>query len=382
MRIALAHRQLEPKGGTERVLYRTAEGLRDRGHEVHLFCGVFRIPPPPGVDAHRVPCLPWPRTLRLLSFAFTAPRVMARYQCDVVVSFTRMVKQDIFRSGGGPHLAFIEKMMSNSGILRRIWYRLSPYHQCVLAIERRQLSSEGCRKVITVSQQGKQEMLEYYQLPEEKLVVIYNGVDHLRFHPSRRLNEGKRIRKELRIPDDKAVVLFVGTGFRRKGLDRLLRLWSDDGLAGIDLLVVGDDAKLTHYKNRWNQKDIFFVGPRSNVEDYYAAADLLVLPSIQEAFGNVVLEALASGLPIVTIPGVGVTTEIEGDLRKGILINPDDPEELKKRILWLLDRNRWENLSKTARKFAEKYSWETYLTELEKQVFEVTGHNGDPAYQN
>ncbi len=307
---------------------------------------------------------------------------MARYQCDVVVSFTRLVKQDIFRSGGGPHLAFIEKMMRNSGILRRFWYRLSLYHRCVLAIERRQLSSEGCRKVITVSQQGKQEMLEYYQLPEEKLVVIYNGVDHLRFHPSRRFNEGKRIRKELGIPDDHAVVLFVGTGFRRKGLDRVLRLWSDGGLAGIDLLVVGDDAKLTHYRNRWDQKEIFFVGLRSNVEDYYAAADLLVLPSIQEAFGNVVLEALASGLPIITIPGVGVTAEIEGDLRMGILVNPDDPEELKKKILWLLDRNRWENLSRTARKFAEKYSWERYFTELEKQIFEVTRNNSAPAYQN
>ena len=144
MKIALAHRQLELKGGTERVLYRTAEGLRDRGHEVHLFCGAFRIPPPPGVAAHRVPCLHWPRTLRLLSFAFWAPKVMARFQCDVVMSFTRMVKQDIFRSGGGPHRAFIDKMMRSSGILRRLWYRLSPYHRCVLAIERRQLSSEGC----------------------------------------------------------------------------------------------------------------------------------------------------------------------------------------------------------------------------------------------
>ncbi len=86
-----------------------------------------------------------------------------------------------------------------------------------------------------------------------------------------------------------------------------------------------------------------------------------------------VLEALASGLPIVTIPGVGVTTEIEGDLRKGILINPDDPEELKERILWLLNRDRWENLSRTARKFAEQYSWERYFAKLEEVGFEVAG---------
>jgi UDP-glucose:(heptosyl)LPS alpha-1,3-glucosyltransferase len=236
--------------------------------------------------------------------------------------------------------------------------------------------------VIAVTQQGKREMQEYYQVPEEKLVVIHNGVDPLRFNPSRRLNEGKKVRKELGIPDEHAVVLFVGTGFRRKGLDRLLRLWSNGGLAGIDLIVVGDDAKLPHYKSRWNQKEISFVGRRSNVEDYYAAADLLVLPSIQEAFGNVVLEALASGLPIITIPGVGVTDEIEGDLRIGILADPDDPEELKKKILWLLDGGRWKNLSGLAREFAEKYSWERYFAELEKQFLEVRRNKIAPVHQN
>jgi UDP-glucose:(heptosyl)LPS alpha-1,3-glucosyltransferase len=282
-----------------------------------------------------------------------------------------MMKQDIFRSGGGPHAAFIEKMARSGGILRRVWYRLSPYHRAVLAIEKRQLSSEGCRKVIAVTQQGKRETAQYYRVPEEKVAVIYNGVDALRFNPGRRSKEGKQIRSGLSIPADDQVVLFVGTGFRRKGLDRLLHLWSENGFEGVHLIVVGDDSKLAHYRERWKRPDIFFVGARTNVEDYYAAGDLLVLPSIQEAFGNVVLEALASGLPIITIPGVGVTDEMEGDLRMGILVDPDDPAELRERILWLLDRSSWGSLSIAARTFAEKYSWARYLSEFEKEVFEV-----------
>lgn len=381
MKIALVHKRLDLRGGTERVFYRTAEGLRERGHEIHLFCGEFRIPPPPGIFGHQVPYVRWPRTARLLTFAFLAPRAIARVGCDVVMSFDRLVKQDLLRSGGGPHLAFIQKMTMKSNRWRKLWYKISPYHRCVLAIETRQLSSNGCRKIIVVCQQGKREMMEAYGVPEEKLVVIYNGVDHERFHPRRRLEEGRRIREKLEITLDVPVVLFVGTGFRRKGLDRLLHLWDSPELQEVYLLVVGNDARLSYYRNRWNRKEILFVGPQSVVEDYYAAADLLVLPSIQEAFGNVVLEALASGLPVVTIPEVGAAEEIEGDLRRGIIDDPDDIGEMKRKILWLLDKERWSSLSQAARRLSEKYSWDRYFSDLERQLDEVAGSNVSPAYQ-
>jgi UDP-glucose:(heptosyl)LPS alpha-1,3-glucosyltransferase len=338
---------------------------------VHLFCEKFAIDPPVGVAAHRVACLSWFRTARLLSFVFFAPRAIARWRVDAVVSFTRMTKQDIFRSGGGPHRAFIDKMSRNEGLWRCLYYRLNLYHRCVLAIERRQLSSQGSRRVITVSAQGKREMMEYYDLPEDKVAVVYNGVDHYRFSPERRFVEGSKIRQELAIPPESPVVLFVGTGFRRKGLDRLLRLWDLPEFGDIYFLIVGNDARLTDYRQRWSSKRVFFVGPQSAVENYYAAADLFVLPSTQEAFGNAVLEALASGLPVVTVPEVGAAEEIDGDLREGILVNRDDPEELKTKILRLLDPVRRPKLSEAARKTAEKYSWQRYLDCIERCLREI-----------
>ncbi len=376
MKVALVHKQLDLKGGTERVLYRTAEGLRDRGHEVHLFCGRFPIAPPSGTQGHRVPCLTWPRTARLLSFAWLSRRVIAPYRCDVTMSFDRIPKQDIFRSGGGPHRVFLEKMSRESGVWRRLWYRLSPYHRCLLAIEKRQLGAGGCKKIIAVYNEGKREMIESYHVPEENVVVIHNGVDHERFHPGRRALEGKQIREKLRIEPGQRVVLFVGTGFRRKGLDRLLPLWDTPAMNGICLLVVGNDSRLPQYRRRWAGKQIFFVGPQSRVEDYYAAGDVFVLPSIQEAFGNVVLEALAAGLPVVTVPGLGSTDRLDGELTEGLLVNGDDPEEIKAKLLRLLDAKRWPELSREARRVAEKYSWERYFTELEEQLNGVLACRG------
>ena len=371
MKIALVHKQLDLRGGTERVFYRTAEGLRERGHEIHLFCGAFLIPSPAGVVSHRVPYMPFPRTAQLLSFALMAPKIVERYSCDVVMSFSRITRQDIFRSGGGPHRAFREKMMRQSSLWRRLWYRFSLYHQSVLTLEQRQLGPQGCRRIIAVSEQGRREMIDYCGVPEDKVLVIHNGVDHQRFHPALRHMQGVKIREKLGISPQSQVVLFVGTGFRRKGLDRLLPLWKAPELQGIYLLVVGDDAKLSFYRRSFAEPTILFLGAQKNIEDYYAAANLFVLPSTQEAFGNVVLEALASGLPVVTVPEVGATEKIAGELREGMLLNRDDPEEIKQKILRLLDQKRWPVLSAAARATAEKYSWENYFAELEKQLLEV-----------
>jgi UDP-glucose:(heptosyl)LPS alpha-1,3-glucosyltransferase len=279
--------------------------------------------------------------------------------------------QDVFRSGGGPHKIFVKKMMRHGGLWRKLWYRINPYHRLALFIEKRQVSSSGSRKIIALCKQVKQEFIDAYGVPEEKITVVYNGVDNERFHPRRRPQARKTVRAELGIPPDSPIVLFVGSGFRRKGLDRLLRLWRNDEMAGTYLVIVGNDANLSAYqKQHASRTDIIFAGPRSDLEDFYGAADLLVLVSVQEGFGNVVLEAFAAGLPVVMVAGVGAAEVVEGDLQEGIVNNPDDPTELKSKILRMLDPARWEILSRKARQIAEKYTWSAYLDGIEKALSE------------
>ena len=373
MKIGLAHKRLELRGGTERVLYRTAEGLRDRGHEVHLFCQQFRIPPPPGVTAHYVPGISRPRSLRALTFAMIAPKIIAKHSCDVVISFDRILTQDIIRSGGGPRKILLKKMQQHAGIFRRVWYSIGLYNRLIVHIENLQVRGNKSGKIIVVSEQTKREFMDLYEIPEKQAVVIHNGVDSIRFNPQRRLKEGKTLRRELKISSDAPVVLFVGTGFRRKGLQRLLCLWEQDELPGVYLLVVGNDARLSKYRRRWSKKkEVIFVGPQGNVEDYYACANLLVLPAIQEGFGNVVLEAMASGLPVVAADKIGAMDVFSGGLRDGIVSNPDDPAELKSIILHMLDPSRWSVLSREARKTAEIYTWDNYFDRIEQTLLECS----------
>lgn len=383
MRIAIAHKRLDLNGGTERDFYRTAEGLRDLGHQVHLFCAEFGVSPPEGTQPHRVPLLALGRTARLLSFAFLGPKMISPYNFDVIVSFGRMVQQDILRSGGGSHRVFLQKMAQGDGALRRLWHRFSVYHRSVLAIEQRQYQPRSYKKILAVSREVKRELMTAYDVPDEKIAVIYNGVDHERYHPRNRHRPGEEIRRQWGIPRQTPLVLFVGSGFQRKGLDRLLRTWESPRLAGMSLMVVGEDANRERYSS-WAKTQakgrVVFSGRQTNVEYYYGAADLLVLPAYQEAFGNVILEALASGLPVVTTRAVGAAEVLEGELAQGILASPDDPLEMEAKILRLLERDRWPVLSEHARRIGERYSWKNHFRELEEHILEVTAMDRREAF--
>src|SRR5262249_62153466 len=131
-----------------------------------------------------------------------------------------------------------------------------------------------------------------------------------RFHLSLSDEFRELVRGHWHIPPDGPTVLFVGSGFRRKGFDRLLKAWSSPQMKDTYLIVVGDDAQRDRYQalaEDWTHRKAIFVGRRDEVESYYGAADLLALPAVQEAFGNVVLEALAAGLPALVSRTVGAS---------------------------------------------------------------------------
>jgi UDP-glucose:(heptosyl)LPS alpha-1,3-glucosyltransferase len=137
---------------------------------------------------------------------------------------------------------------------------------------------------------------------------------------------------------------------------------------------VGEDAGRNRYvawAKRVAPERIVFAGRQAAVEDYYGAADILVLPAFQEAFGNVILEALASGLPVVTSPTVGAAEVLTGDLEQGIVSNPDDKQALAQKISQMLDGVRWPVLARAARETAERHSWKRYFEELQRQLLMV-----------
>jgi UDP-glucose:(heptosyl)LPS alpha-1,3-glucosyltransferase len=290
-----------------------------------------------------------------------------------------MISQDVLRSGGGSHRVFLQKLAEEGGLRRRMWHDLSLYHRSVLALERRQFQAGHYKRILAVSKGVKRELLDTYALPQDKVTVIYNGVDEKRFHLSLRDKFRERVREQWRIPLDAPTVLFVGSGFRRKGLDRLLKAWSSPQLKDAYLVVVGDDAQRGRYQaiaEDQTHGKVVFVGRRNDVEAYYGVADLLALPAVQEAFGNVVLEALAAGLPTVVSQTVGASEILKGRLAEGIISHPEDPNEMAAKLLAMVERGRDAGFSLEARKLAEGHSWSRHFRKLDNFLKSIIEQDG------
>ena len=299
MRLALICRPFSFHGGIETATAGLLEALRRAGHAVELI-STRRQPDVPGVPVRRVPVLRHPSTLRLLSFALAAQREAARRGYDLVQSHERALRQDIYRAGEGCHRAYLAAMGRRPGV--------DPYHRLVCALERRIFRLRAARHVVAISRQGKAEIERLYGTDPAGVTLVYNGVDLERFHPDTRTRHRKRTRETLGIAEEAWTVLFVGSGFERKGLGPLLEGFARLPDPGRRLIVAGKGDVAGHRRlaARLGLDDrVVWPGPVLEVERLYAAADVVALPARYEPFGNVHLEALASGVPVLSSARAG-----------------------------------------------------------------------------
>jgi UDP-glucose:(heptosyl)LPS alpha-1,3-glucosyltransferase len=368
MRIALVHKRYDRLGGAEGDCYELSRRLAARGHDVRVVAGECRVEVPAGVQLHRVPVVRAGQIAKLLSFAARAPRVWRALDADAVIGFGRTVGHDLFRASGGCHRRYLERRVAEEGGAARLrWLR--PYQRALLAIERRQYAPGGYRAILTVSERTRDEILSTYpRVPPGDVAVVRYGVDIERFHPGRRADDGAAVRRELGIASEQPVVLCVGTGFRRKGVDALLAVWTEEPPAGAALVVAGNDQQLPAYRRRAAglRGPVVFTGPRADVERLYAAADAFTLPSMFDAFGMVVLEALASGLPVVAPRDIGAAEVLTGPLGELLVDGPADHAGLRARLVRALDPERRTDLGRAARAVAEQASIERSVDEIER----------------
>jgi UDP-glucose:(heptosyl)LPS alpha-1,3-glucosyltransferase len=351
MRIALVHKRYDRLGGAEWDCYELSHQLAALGHDVHLVVGECRVPVPDGITVHRVPVVRAGQLAKLLSFATLAPRVWRKVGADVVIGFGRTVGQDLLRASGGCHKGYLARVAAEEGRLTAVRQRLSPYHRALLAIERRQYA-DPAQTTLAVSELSRQEILDLYPtVTAGNVAVLHYGVDVERFHPARRSTDGPVVRAELGLASEQPVVLLVGTGFKRKGVDVLLDVWRREPPAGAALVVVGNDQRLAAYTRtaRDLRGPIVFTGPRRDVERIYAIADAFALPSLYEGCPVAILEALASGVPVVTSRATGAPELLIGALADLLVDDPRDAAAVADRLRLALDPARRPALTAAAR---------------------------------
>jgi UDP-glucose:(heptosyl)LPS alpha-1,3-glucosyltransferase len=241
----------------------------------------------------------------------------------------------------------------------------TPYHRVQMLVERQAFRSPGPKRVIAVSNFVRDDLSHEFGLAPEKTVTIYNGVDLDRFRPAVDPSERAAIRQKFAVPASARAFAFVGNGFARKGLGFLIEAWPLVA-GGAFLIVAGADRQTDKFARRARALNVgarvVFTGPQPNVETIFHAADAFAMPSLFEPFGNVVMEAMASGLPAMTSAFSGVTELIPPSMRGFRVENPDDIGEVALRLGALFDAPA--SLAAEARATAEKFTWARHAKEL------------------
>lgn len=333
MKIALVRRQFAATGGAELYLQRLLKALCEGGQEVHLLTEKWEGAPA-NCTVHEI-SVKASRALRPVRFAEAAATELARHTFDVVFSLERTVSQDVYRAGDGVHKVWLQQRRRYASWWRRPFVGLGAFHRHMMALEKRTFDPSVTAHVIVNSLMVQNEIVREFGYPAERIHLVRNGVDTSRFSISTRGRARMQVRREWGILDDDFVLLFVGSGWERKGLPFLLRFMAqiEKTLPQVKLLVVG--------KGRLRGSvpaNVILAGPMKAVENAYAAADLLTFLPIYEPSSNVVPEALACGLPVVTSRFNGAAEWLREGENGHVLAAPEDTAALETAVRYWMAR--------------------------------------------
>lgn len=337
LRLGLVRLKYEPGGGAEATLDLLARGLAGRGHAVTVIATAWQGQPPAGVQVRQV-AAPGRGARRLLGFAQAAGAAARELGLQVWLSLERTPGAPLLRAGDGVHAAWLEHRRPYESFLKRLSFGVNPLHRAFLDLERRALTHPDLRLVIANSQLVAEELRRFYGLGPEMVRVIRNPVDQARLDPARDPAVRQAARDELGLAEGQPALLFLGSGFERKGLAFALKALA--GLEGVRLLVAGRD-RIAPYQRLAQGLGVTgrvsFLGGRSDAPRLLAACDGLVLPTIYDPCANACLEALHLGRPVVTTLANGACELVRPGLNGVLVADPSDSGELARACRTALD---------------------------------------------
>lgn len=224
-------------------------------------------------------------------------------------------------------------------------------------------------RIIAVSKHTKSDLIECLKIPDDRISVVYNGIDHSIFKPYKT--------KVL----DNPYILYVGSERSRKNLDRLIEAFSllKREFPELRLVKIGMSGRSEEYRRHTMRKldslgitqDVIFIDHSSEVDLalYYSSALLLAYPSLYEGFGLPPLEAMACGCPVVT-SNTSSLPEVVG--RAGIMVDPYHTNSLVQAMREVLTNNKLrDEMMRRGLEQSKKFSWDRAAEQTQEVYDEV-----------
>jgi len=368
MKIALVLDRFDPDlGGLESWTTSLAGWLVGHGHEVHVLAASRGAgPSAPGITFQRIP-----RARSRLARARNAERLLRDLRPDVIHDTGTGWHFDVLQPQFGSRIADWKQNLALEPWPRRCVRWLSPRLRLAY-IERRRLEARQIASrrgvIVAVSRMVEDELRRLHGVSPERMRVVYNGVDTERFTPARRQTDRPAVRREIGLGDDDVLFLVVAHNLRLKGgsaaLAALRRVARADRRAHLAVIGRGDARRWRSLAERLGVEGrVRFLGFVDEPARYYAAADALAHLTFYDPCSLVVLEAWASGLPVVTTRHNGASELMQAGVH-GFLVDPAAPLDIAGAMQRLLDPGLRSAMGEPARKLALARSRQINFAEI------------------
>ncbi len=343
MKLAFCLFKYFPFGGLQRDFRRIAAACVARGHQVDAYTMEWQGEGPEDMRLFLLPPRAMSNHARCAEFASTLGKRVAAEGYDAVVGFNKIPGLDVYFAADP---CFESKVRDKHGFL----YRLGRRYRTYAALERAVFAPEAGTDILLISEVEKPNFIHHYGTPQARFHFLPPGIDRAHIAPSDAETIRDSVRRQLGLGEDENLILMVGSGFKTKGLDRSLRALA--ALPGnlrekTRLFVVGQ-GKVRPFVRLAGQLGVEdrleMLGGRNDVPQLMLAADLLLHPSYYENTGTVLVEALASGLPVLATGICGYAHYVRESGAGRLVPSPFRQERLNQLLEQMLtspERSAW-----------------------------------------
>ncbi len=300
-------------GGAEKYLMRLINALKSQKSQV-FSTGDY------GIDltiAAKIPRF-LPSFLRFLLFLFAYENFRKKNPNCLYFSLERVLHCDIYRAGDGIHQQWLS--IKNDTLFKKFKNYFNPINLIYTYIEPKLF--QNAKIIIANSQMIQNSLIDTFNIPKEKIYVIYNGIP-IPQSTNKQAAKASLI-KNFPFLANKPLILFVGSGYERKGVKQALLMLAAIPHKNWHFLIIGKEKKMTLYqklsKSLKIAQNVLFLGPRDDTPSFYEASDIFLFPTIYEPCSNATLEAASYQNAIITTKQNGAS---ELFLQDYILDNPN-----------------------------------------------------------
>jgi len=351
MKIAFLLQHYFPYGGLQRDCLTLAQIMHSRGHSVHIMTRRWDGEVPEGIQTHELGARGHSNLAMDRNFSDDVTHLLdetGRWDC--IIGFSRlMAGLDFYYAADPCYQLRIRR--------DRSWfYRYTPRFKWGAELERHLFANGGNARIFLLTDMELNAYQDFYATEQNRLLVLPPSIKRRDLSVQEKLDLRERVRMRMNWDADSTILLFVGSGFETKGLDRAIQALSDVSQDNHVQLYVAGTGKTGRYERLASKlgvaDSVSFLGGRDDAWELMVAADLMIHPARSENTGTVLVEALSAGTGVMTTDRCGFASHIQSSGAGAVLESPFNRGSFARKLHELIGED-WQKRSESALQYAE-----------------------------